>query len=107
MPSLHKTNFQGRLRTDEVAHVQSDHRVIHCSPLDGKSRFERRRANKSSPHPQIPSAGPRHLGIFDGERKRHARAASVAGEGGIACDLAGLGWTCAFLLVVAFVLGAL
>lgn len=79
---------------------------IRCTRLDGPSRYERRSANKSSLHPQILSDGRRHLGTFDGERKRLTSAAADP-SATLGRDLASLLWLCAFLTVVAFVVGAL
>lgn len=86
-----------------AASAQRD--LIFCTRSTGPSRYERRRAYKKSLHPEIPSAVPRHLGTFDGERKRLA-AAPDPGET-LARDLASFVWLCAFLLILAFVAGAL
>lgn len=98
----------GMVKPDErLRHAAAAERhLIFCSPVAGPSRYERRRAYKNAFHPQILPAGSRHLGDFDGRRKRLAPSLS-ADDGTIARDLTSLAWLCAFLIVVAFVVGAL
>lgn len=102
---LIKGEATGLLRTNQVAKIEGDH-VVTCTRLDGPSRYERRRAYKNSLHSEILSAGRRHLGTFDGERKRLSSAAVDPGET-LGRDLASLAWLCAFLTVIAFIVGAL
>ncbi len=77
-----------------------------CAPQDGPSRYERRRVYQSSLHPEILSPSPRHLGAFEGERKRLMTAMAGSSET-LARDIASFVWLCAFLIVLAFVAGAL
>ncbi|CAI2936123.1 protein of unknown function [Aminobacter niigataensis] len=102
---LIEAEFATALRTDHVAKLKSEQTRILCSRGPGPSRYERRRANQNPSHlKNLPQS--RYLGDFDSRCKRLAPAPTVVDDT-LAKDLASLAWLCAFLVVVAFVVGAL